>query len=371
MTDNGDIKQLQKKKLNICFVAPVPPPYGGIANWTSMVCHYLDRKDIESIRYTVLNTAPKQRVTEGRSLWNRIVEGGLALLRQRRDLKKILRTDDINVVHMTTSGSLSIVRDFVLCRVAKQFEISLVYHIHFGRIPEMQKSNSWEWKIIRTVFKNVDAVIAIDKKTYNALYSTYGQKISYIPNPIDIEDLPEREKHPENIVMYLGWVIKEKGIEELLEAWEKVYQSYDDWTLRIVGPYKKEYYEYLAGKYDMNGVQFLGEQPHATAMQMLNKASIFVLPSYTEGCPYVIMEAMALGKSIIGTSVGNITEMLSGDCGVIIQNPNSRFIEDAMSDLLMNCQKREVCGKLALKKVTEEFAIEKVISLYADCWRHV
>lgn len=368
MVDKGDIKQLREKKLSICFVAPVPPPYGGIANWTSMVCQYLERKYAESIQYTVLNTAPNQRVTEGRSLWNRIVGGGLDMLRQRRNLKKLLDAHSINVIHMTTSGSLSVIRDLILSRVAKQYKVPVVYHIHFGRIPEIQKKDSLEWKVIQAVLKNVERVIAIDKKTYDVLYSIYGQKICYVPNPIDVEDMPEREKHPEKVIMYLGWVIKEKGIEELLEAWEKVYRTHDDWKLRIIGPYDEGYYEYLTGKYDTNGVEFLGEQPHATAMQMLNKASIFVLPSHTEGCPYVIMEAMALGKAIIGTNVGNIPEMLSDGCGCVVKKYDIEGLIKALLYLWDSDHNRY--GHNACAKVRVQYSIDVIVEKYKSIWMH-
>ena len=371
MADKSDIKQLQNKKLNICFVAPVPPPYGGIANWTSMVCHYLDQKYVESIEYMVLNTAPKQRVTEGRSLWNRIVGGGLDMLRQRNSLKMALRTDDINLVHMTTSGSLSIVRDFMLSRVAKRFEVPLIYHIHFGRIPEIQQKDNLEWKMVKAVIQNAKHIIAIDKKTYDTLSHIYREKVSYIPNPIDLESMPKIEQKPEKVVMYLGWVIKEKGIEELLEAWNDIYLVHGDWKLWIVGPYKEEYFAHLKKNYDMDGVRFWGEQPHGKAMELLNNSSVFVLPSYTEGCPYVIMEAMALGKPVIGTNVGNIPEMLSGGCGVVIRNANSILVESALFDLLMNYKNREAYGKRAMKKVKEEFSIERVVDLYYDCWENI
>lgn len=179
--------------------------------------------------------------------------------------------------------------------------------------------------------------------------------------------MPEREKHPEKVIMYLGWVIKEKGIEELLEAWEKVYRTRDDWKLRIIGPYEEGYYEYLVGKFDTNGVEFLGEQPHATAMELLNRASIFVLPSYTEGCPYVIMEAMALGKPVIGTNVGNIPEMLSGGCGYLIEKQNVDMLAQALEEAAS--ARNNSYGYNAREKVLREYEIGTVVQQYVRLWK--
>jgi len=55
----------------------------------------------------------------------------------------------------------------------------------------------------------------------------------------------------------------------------------------------------------------------------------FILPSYTEGFPNVILEAMALGKPIIATSVGAIPEILSEECGVVMKPRDQRDIEQA------------------------------------------
>ena len=355
-----------EKELNICFVVPVPPPYGGIANWTNMICKYLDQTCSDNIQYCVINTAPKRRVTEGRSIWNRVVSGGADMLRQRRKLRIVLRTNQIDVIHMTTSGSLSLIRDWMLSKLAKKYNVPIVYHIHFGRIPEIKQNNTFEWKVVQNVIALAKNVIAIDKNTYNTLRENYSRKIWYIPNPIDLSDMPTRVNNPKKIVMYLGWVIREKGIEELLQSWGNIYPCYSEWTLRIVGPYKEAYLDYLHEHYAMDGVEFLGEQTHRKAMDLLNESSIFVLPSYTEGCPYVILEAMALGKIVIGTNVGNIPEMLEGGCGCVVQKQDV----DMLAQALKKAADDETCvfGCNAREKVCREYEIETIVQKYMQLW---
>ena len=58
-------------KVKICFVAPLPPPYGGIANWTKLFAEYLKQNDLADV--SVVNTAPKGRVTEGRGILKRVI----------------------------------------------------------------------------------------------------------------------------------------------------------------------------------------------------------------------------------------------------------------------------------------------------------
>lgn len=107
--------------LKICFIVPVPPPYGGIANWTQLMCNYITnvRTDVE---LSVINIAPKTRRTEGRNLWNRIVDSGLDMLKQFRELNKVIKNKCPDVIHITTSGQFAVIRDILLLKAAERIQ---------------------------------------------------------------------------------------------------------------------------------------------------------------------------------------------------------------------------------------------------------
>ena len=201
-------------------------------------------------------------------------------------------------------------------------------------------------------------------KLYYCYRYTYTK---YIPNPINIRLLPEPADKVENIIIYLGWVIKQKGIEELIASWESVQGGKGDWKLQVVGPYKKEYIDELKIKYNFEGVELLGEKPHEEAMKLLNKASIFVLPSYSEGCPYVVIEAMALKKIIIGTAVGNIPDMLSDNSGILIKPKDVNELKEKLQEAIINRDELKTMGMLAYGKIIKDYEIsiicEKMIDL--------
>lgn len=359
MTDKYNIKP------KICFVAPTPPPYGGIANWTKLVTGYMDKKNIADIQ--VVNTAPQRRITEGRGLFQRIFQGGFDMLVILSKVKKEIKNFRPNCIYLTTSGSLSVIRDYMIAKMLANKNVKFIYHIHFGRIPEICNNNTLEWKIIKKVIRLSSYTIAIDIHTQNILMTLFGDKIIYIPNPINIRSLPEPADKVEDIVIYLGWVIKQKGIEELIASWESIKECKRDWKLQIVGPYKKEYIDELKRKYNFEGVELLGEKPHEEAMKLLNKASIFVLPSYSEGCPYVVIEAMALKKIIIGTAVGNIPGMLSDNSGILVKPKDIDELKEKLQEAIINRDKLEIMGISAYEKVVKDYEIsivcEKMIDL--------
>ena len=348
----------EHKKIKICFVAPLPPPYGGIANWTRVFTEYLSKNNLADI--SLVNTAPKGRVTEGRGILKRVFVSGFAMFGIVSEIRDKIKTDKMDCVHIATSGSLAVIRDLMVANLLRKKYIPFIYHIHFGRIPEIIRENTVEWKLIKKVISLSARTIAIDKSTKDDLSDFFGAKIDYIPNPIDLKSLPVPGESTEKTVMFLGWVIKQKGMEELVASWESVQSVAIEWKLQIVGPYKQEYIDELRKKYSFKNVELVGEKSHKEAMELLNRASVFVLPSYTEGCPYVIMEAMALKKIIIGTRVGNIPEMLGDNCGILIDVQNVEELKKHLKEVIAQADRYDNLREAAYEKAKSEYDMSRI-----------
>lgn len=358
---------MNKKILKVAMVAPVPPPYGGIGNWVLLLDEYVQKRN--DIQFLHINTAPVSRGLDGRSLWDRVVTQGLIMFRLRKELENAIRENKVDVVHITTSGQMAIVRDIAMLKIAKKYGIHSVYHIRFGRIPEIALKNNREWKLIHKAMRIADQVIAIDHKTENAIHEFAPEvNVCYVPNPFDMAKVSGIQKAElRKVVIFIGWVVKTKGIEELLQAWGRVQNRFNDWILRIVGPYSEDYLTYLKAKFSQDQVVFEGEKKHDDVLSMLSQASIFTLPSYTEGFPNAVLEAMAFEKPIIATDVGAIPDMLQG-CGMVIQKENVDALENALVKLLEDVELRESLGKAAKQKIEQEYSLERVFNKYMDIW---
>lgn len=353
----------------ICFVAPLPPPYGGIANWTRLFTEYLVKNNLADI--SLVNTAPKGRVTEGRGILKRVFVSGFAMFGIVSEIRDKIRTDKMDCVHIATSGSLAAIRDLMVANLLRKKNVPFIYHIHFGRIPEIIRENTVEWKLIKKVISLSARTIAIDKSTKDDLSDFFGAKIDYIPNPIDLKSLPVPSESTEKTVMYLGWVIKQKGMEELVASWESIQSVAKDWKLQIVGPYKKEYVDELRKKHSFENVEIIGEKSHKEAMELLNRASVFVLPSYTEGCPYVIMEAMALKKIIIGTRVGNIPEMLGDNCGILIDVGSAEELKKHLKEIITQADRYDNLREAAYEKAKSEYDISRISTKFLNIVKEI
>ena len=349
------------------MAAPIPPPYGGIANWVQMMDRYT-KKEAAGIEFLHINTAPKSRGVDGRTIWDRVVVSGLDMLRKNRELQNVLSKDAPDVVHITTSGQLALLRDNLLLKTVARKRVPTVYHIRFGRAKDIAERNTKEWKFLKAAVSKATVTIAIDLSTYETLRRNCpNANIVYIPNPVDLPTLPS-SGDSDKTVDYLGWIIPTKGIDELLAAWDNISPRYPDWTLRLIGPYRSDYREKLEQQHIMEHVEWRGELPHDQAMELIRNCGIFTLPSYTEGFPNAVVEAMALGRPIVATAVGAIPDMLADGCGSVVPVKEISALQEALETLLESEDLRNQMGERARVKAVETYDIGIVFEQYTKLW---
>ena len=204
--------------LRVCMVAPLPPPYGGIGNWTLLVKRYAQLRN--DVNINIVDTSPHWRSIDDLTIWKRVIGGGVQLLRDYvRFFRELLLRPD--VIHLTTSGQLAVFRDIAILAAARYASIPSIYHIRFGRIPEIAQNNTREWRMLARALRLSSVVIAIDEATASTIsWRLPDLQVLRIPNGVDLTTLPAPVSPVVTIktLMYLGWVIPSKGIAELCQA---------------------------------------------------------------------------------------------------------------------------------------------------------
>lgn len=351
--------------MKLCLIAPAPPPFGGVANWESIVVNEI--KKHEDISLSFINIAVNKRTADGRNILDRVFYGGYVMLKTYCQLRRIVKNNPPDVVHMTTSGGLGFYRDLLLLKYLQKRGIFSVYHIHFGRTVKYKAEGGRRWRQIIKAVSIASVSIVIDRYTYEIL-KPFANRIEYINNPISVSKYQKFNKTETNTIVYLGEVIKTKGVEELLLAFS-IFNRRNDYayTLDVIGPGNEKYMSKLKETYEFTHVNLVGEVAHKEAMKRLAEARVLVLPSYTEGFPNVILEAMALGKCIIATDVGAIPEMLTDDAGILIKP----HCADEIILALEQIKKDEVIrryGGNANTRVRQMYDIENTFEKYRNIW---
>lgn len=365
------------KFLKVCLLAPLPPQFdgrnhscGGIGHWTRMVSKFAEGR--ADVKLEIVDTTPKWRSIHNFPFWKRMLSGGFNLVEYLPRLFGLLVLGRVDIVHMTTSGGLGVIRDLLVMVVARFFGKPVVYHVRFGRVPELVVGDTLEWTLISAAMRMAAAVVVIDHETYRAVRQALPKiEVLLVPNCIDLRKIPvacHTVKKP-SVFLFAGMVIPTKGVEELLAAWALVKRP--DWVLHIVGPVNSEYRNELLENYPSSGVVFLGEKLHSEALSLISECDVFVFPSYTEGFPNAVLEAMATGRSIIASAVGAIPEMLSDGAGVLIPPKDVQSLSLAMQNLMNDSLLRNQLSVVAKEKVVNNYSIETVFDRYLEIWNDV
>ncbi|MEV0724396.1 glycosyltransferase family 4 protein [Micromonospora purpureochromogenes] len=324
------------------------------------------------VELVVVDIAMRWRSIHEQSRSRRVVAGARQLARAVVDLSLTLLRRRPDLVHLRSSGGLGAVRDLVLMAITRAVRLPLVVQLHFGRIPQIAASNSVEWRLLAQVMRHATTVIVLDKATESAIRSRLpGVAVTRMPNGVDLDGLPDvgspGEHDGPRTVLFVGWVLASKGVEDLLVAWRDVADP--GWELVVAGPCDETYLEALRSMFaPLTGVSFVGELAHPAVLRMMAACDIFVLPSHTEGFPNVVAEAMAMGRAVLSTDVGAVGEMLDDRCGVVVAPGRPAELSSALATLMAEPSHRRELGDRARSRAFREYSLASVFDRYLELW---
>ncbi len=110
-------------------------------------------------------------------------------------------------------------------------------------------------------------------------------------------------------------------------------------------------------------VNFLGNVPHRQLPEILNNVSLFILPSYYEGHPKALLEAMACGLPVIGTDVTGIRELIHHRETGYLCGTSAGEIRVAIKEVLSDIDLCNYMGRNARNYVVEHFKLERVVEM--------
>jgi len=174
--------------------------------------------------------------------------------------------------------------------------------------------------------------------------------------------IDERQK----IIGYVGRLSGEKGVFNFVESIPLIHEY--DFVIIGDGSLRSNITEYIIENNLSDKVKFTGWIPHDQLPDYLNKLKLLVLPSYTEGLPNIMLEAMACGTPVLATSVGAIPDVIKdGETGFLLENNSPECIaETALKILHMPDDKLEKVSDNARALVEEKFTFEAAVERWSE-----
>ncbi|NDV22181.1 glycosyltransferase family 4 protein [Desulfovibrio sp. JC022] len=203
----------------------------------------------------------------------------------------------------------------------------------------------------RDLFKEL-AVIPAEKKTI--VINGSGVDLTHYLNS------PVPEGHP--VFLCISRLLKEKGVREFAEASVRLKKKHPQARFRLVGPHDDgpdSVSDDLIAKWQNGGVECIG--PIADVREELKNCSVYVLPSYREGTPRSVLEAMATGRAIVTTDATGCREtVLEGQNGFMVPVKDVSALELTMEEFILQPDLLLNMGKASLKYVAEKYDVNKV-----------
>lgn len=214
------------------------------------------------------------------------------------------------------------------------------------------------------------AVVAVSEwvqKRFNS--SGTAANVDVLPNCLDFSVLPKVPQTRENLVLFAGRVVADKGVDSFVAACAEVLPSHPAWRAEIIGadrfgpdspqtPFLKQ----LRGQARVAHVAMAGYQPHYNVLKAMGQAAIVVIPSrWSEPFGMVALEAMGMGAAVVVSPRGGLPEVV-GNAGVYANPDDVPALANTLRDLMNNSQKRSqmsLSGQIQARKFDVEIIRKK------------
>lgn len=272
----------------------------------------------------------------------------------------------VGLVHVHVASRASFWRKSLLMLPAFFMGIPVILHLHgaeFALFYE-KECGGIRKRIVCCVFNKASRVVVL-----SSVWKNWVQGISRNPHVVVIYNpvlLPTKHswdtrKHGE--VLFLGRLGKRKGTYDLLEAAARITENHPQLRLLLGGDGELD--QVWARAIELNiadKVELLGWIREVNKERHLGSAMIFVLPSYNEGLPMSVLEAMAAGLPVISTTVGGIPEAVTdGIEGFLVEPGDVSALANRLEQLLSNPGLAEHMGKAARRKIETAFSSETIL----------
>jgi L-malate glycosyltransferase len=253
-----------------------------------------------------------------------------------------------------------------------RFHGSDTYFCHLENRKQKRK-NFWFEKLASRKAKAFIAPTDFAGTVSQQLFGIKNKLIQTIHHGLQLQnfDNPTPENFENGLILYIGTIIRKKGVLELPAIFNLVRQKHPEAKLMLIGEDSKDSitqsqstWELVKAQFkteDLDNVTFLGKIAYSKVQEYIKKAHICVFPTFAETLGMVTIEAMAMQKLIVNSNIGWAKELIvDGESGFLVHPKNHELFAEKMISILENPDLAIEMGKNARKRVEAKFDSNKV-----------
>ncbi len=360
--------------VRVILVSPLPPPVGGLSVWTQ---EYLRASQSSPFSVTLVNTSPggSQVNTKSRVRLHRVAQ----MVASIRDLASGAKEAD--VAHICTTWFWSLLREGAFARVCRWRSVVPVLHVHASTevATSVRRLSGRKRRVLQRWLRPFAAVLVLTEELRLVLAEALpDHRVTVVPNWVDTESF--RPPGPGEVdegrtlgvlrVLFVGRLSVDKGFVELADA---VCET-DGIELTSIGdrPAKASESDQLAVDDALARLSTSGRHRNVPLVrrediaEVFRSADVFVLPSWSEGMPISLLEAMATGLPGVITPVGAMGDLATSSVdepfGLVVPVQQAAALTDALMVLRDDPVMRGRLGERGRRLVQEQFSADVVMS---------
>jgi glycosyltransferase involved in cell wall biosynthesis len=303
--------------------------------------------------------------------WSKVTTAMKAWLR----VAVLLRTLDAPLVHVQTASRGSFWRKFIVCLLARSAGRPYIVHLHGGGFTRFYENESGAFgrRAIRSTLAHASLVIALSEEwRENLLRICPTAKVEVLHNAVAVPDtgrLRHLQEH-EPTLLFLGHLLRDKGVYDLVRAFARIARRLPRLQLVLGGVGEIDKVRELSAQLEIQDrVSCPGWLDPEHKAAALASGTVFVLPSYAEGMPMALLEAMSWGLPVIATPVGGIPQLVENEVsGLLVAPGDIDGLADRIGRLMADSALRERLGATARARIEADFslrdALERLSAIY-------
>ncbi|MDC7226540.1 MAG: glycosyltransferase [Spirochaetales bacterium] len=328
------------------------------------------KKDDTCSLYIKENTNLKEIYFRIPSIFNKVAGYPVYFFRVFKFVKEIIKCYENIIIHGHVIFPAGIFSTFL----GTFYKIPVVVTEHSSKL--LSRQNLLRRQFVKYVCKRARKVIAVGHELAERInILSNSENVVVVPNLIDIDRFTIEKNEMESSkfnLMFIGNLIKTKGICELLEAIKQLVQTqkktYICLTIVGKGPLESYLKSFIQENELSKNIKYLGPQDNEKVAAVLRNQDCYIHPSYKETFSVVLIEALACGVPIIVTNCGEPVHFVSKETGILIDKPEPKMIESAILKMIENMKSYDPVKirKFAIERFSEEVVCNSLIEIYNE-----
>lgn len=277
---------------------------------------------------------------------------------------------EISIVHIHAASDISFYRKSIFITIAKLFRKKVFFHSHGA---EFHLFANQHYMFVTKILRWCDCIIVLSQSWKEWFLKTFNHpNVVIIKNTISVPQIKGIEKDGKLRFLFLGRLGTRKGVYDLIDVLHKHRAEFEG-KMEVLFGGDGEVKEVcsLVKKYQLEGIaKYQGWADPEKKTNLLNLCDVYVLPSYNEGLPISVLEAMSYSLPVISTNVGGIPEIVKNrENGFLIEPGDKQGIYESIHFFLEHRNCVPDFGKKSRELVNEHFPefVEKQLSnLYSS-----